>query len=163
MRDDENEIASAGAAQDIKQGNGVWFLASVNGGIWRTASIQEKVPRWENVLDGSRATCSSIAALHVSGNRSNRIYGGCGGSTSSEQGSDWNVVNSGEWGGLMRSLDGGNTWDMLPGFPRDFYITAILELSSTNLLVSAQSNLYNRSDAGIWQSRDDGYTFLLAH
>ena len=59
----------------------------------------------------------------------------------------------------MRSLDGGNTWDMLPGFPRDFYITAILELSSTNLLVSAQSNLYNRSDAGIWQSRDDGYTF----
>ena len=108
-RDDSLRITSAGAVQDVASaGNGTWFIGSVNGGIWRTSNLQSKVPHWENVLDSqSNISCNSIAALHVSRYDPKRIYAGCGGSTSSEQGYDWNVVNSGEWSGIMRSRDGG--------------------------------------------------------
>ena len=44
-----------------------------------------------------------------------------------EQGSDWNVMNSGEWSGIMASEDGGTTWDMVQGFPPNYYVTSILE------------------------------------
>ena len=94
-RDDDLKITSAGAIQDVAAGaDNTWFVGSVNGGIWRSKNLQEKVPHWENVLDKQPGiTCSSIAALHVSTIDAKRIYAGCGGSTSSEQGSDWNVLN----------------------------------------------------------------------
>ena len=42
-RDDSLRITSAGAVQDIAfAGNATWFIGSVNGGIWRTSSLQSK-------------------------------------------------------------------------------------------------------------------------
>ncbi len=85
-RGDDTKMASAGAAQDIVAGaNGTWFLGSVNGGVWRTTTLQQALPHWVNVLDGQPVTCSSIAALHVSAINPQRVYAGCGGSTSSMQ------------------------------------------------------------------------------
>ena len=163
------KLSSAGAVQNVVQGiEGTWFMSSVNGGIWRTTSLNQEIPHWENVLDGQPVTCSSMSALHVSKSNPNRIYAGCGGSTSSEQGSDWNVVNSGDWGGIMTSFDGGDTWQMIDSFPSNYYITDILEIVSSGsssdsatrtLLVSAQSHLYDRDDGGIWQSIDGGISF----
>jgi hypothetical protein len=58
-RDDPLKIASAGAIQDVAFSGGgaggnasVWFAGSVNGGVWRTSTIADKVPKWTNVLDG---------------------------------------------------------------------------------------------------------------
>jgi hypothetical protein len=152
-RDDDLKITSAGAIQDVAAGaDNTWFVGSVNGGIWRTKNLQNKVPHWENVLDKQPGiTCSSIAALHVSKTDGKRIYAGCGGSTSSEQGSDWNVLNSGEWSGIMHSNDGGETWSMISGFPMNYYITSIYEVESEVILVASQSNLFNRNDGGIWR------------
>ena len=151
-RDDPLKITSAGAIQDAAaSSNGTWFVGSVNGGVWRTQSIQEEQPQWENVLDGQPVTCSSISALHVSKSDPRRVYAGCGGSTSSEQGYDWNVLNSGEWTGVMVTTDKGNTWKMVDQFPQNFYVTDIFETDPGTILVSAQSHLFDRNEGGIWK------------
>jgi hypothetical protein len=166
---ESKRLASAGAVQNIVRStendeNDTWFIGSVNGGVWMTQSLNSSIPHWENVLDGQcNVICTSISALHAS-SYSKHIYAGCGGSTSSEQGSDWNVVNSGDWGGVMMSMDSGVSWNMLQGFPVNYYVTDILELPYNNqggsvILVSAQSHLYNRDDGGIWRSTDLGKTF----
>ena len=182
--DDSPRLASAGAVQNVVEGfPGTWFLGSVNGGVWRTRTLHTTRPHWEPVLDGNpNVTCTSISAMHVYSPLRQRkkqeeegvlVYAGCGGSTSSEQGSDWNVVNSGEWTGVMVSKDNGETWDMLPGFPPNYYVTDILHVevgptlhhdvdgdaSSSVLLVSAQSHLFDRNDGGIWRSMDQGRSF----
>ena len=159
-RGDSPAVSSAGAAQNVAGGaNNSWFLGSVNGGVWRSKSIGRASPHWENVLDGQPVTCASISALHVSGQDPSRVYAGCGGSTSSEQGADWNVMNSGDWAGIMMSPDGGDTWRMMDGFPANYYVTDILEPSEDTLLVSAQSHLYDRDDGGIWFSDNRGLSF----
>ena len=144
-------LTAAGAAQDIVAGaNGTWFLGSVNGGVWRTTNFEDTKPTWKNVLDNQPVTCQSIAALHVSTYDPKRIFAGCGGSTSSMNGEGYNVLNSGEWTGVMISKDNGDTWSMT-SFPANYYVTAILETDSTGtLLVSAQSNLLDENDGGIW-------------
>jgi hypothetical protein len=108
-------LSSAAAIQNVVQGaNSTWFIGSVNGGVWRTSSLDSRKIQWHNVLDGQPVTCSSISALHAT---STRIYAACGGSTSSEQGTNWNVVNSGDWSGVMVSSDkNGDTWQMLDSF-----------------------------------------------
>lgn len=123
--------------------------------MWKTTTLEAAVPAWSNVLDGQPVTCSAIAALHVSSADPSRIYAGCGGSTSSEEGHDWNVMNSGDWGGLMVSKDRGATWAMTP-FPANKYITNILEVSESTILVSTQSELYDATAGGIWRTTDGG-------
>ena len=166
--DDESpKLASAAAIQKVVEGaNGTWFIGSVNGGVWRSTNLQaapnlggnSKV-HWENVLDTQPVTCSSISALHVSSSTPNTVYAGCGGSTSSEQGLDWNVVNSGDWGGIMVSKDVGSTWNMMESFPENYYVTDILEIDPNVILVAAQSHLWDRNDGGIWRSVNGGDSF----
>jgi hypothetical protein len=173
--DDEDDgapkLASAAAVQNVVQAaNDTWFMGSVNGGIWRSTTFHStKKVRWKNVLDGQPVTCTSMSALHVSSTNPNTIYAGCGGSTSGEQGTDWNVVNSGDWGGIMVSTDLGESWRMMQGFPENYYVTDILEISAQGnknnndskkiILVAAQSHLWDRNDGGIWRSIDGGITF----
>jgi len=71
-----------------------WFVATVNGGVWKTTNLGDEVPSWRPVLDGQPVRCSSISSIAVFGE--GMVLAGCGGSTSSEMGLDWNVVNSGE-------------------------------------------------------------------
>ncbi|KAL3910322.1 MAG: hypothetical protein SGILL_007738 [Bacillariaceae sp.] len=159
--DDPPKLASAAAVQNVVQAaNHTWFIGSVNGGIWRTRNIRADKVHWENVLDHQPTIrCTSMSALHVSQSNASTIYAGCGGSTSGEQGPDWNVVNSADWGGIMVSYDLGDTWAMMDGFPVNYYVTDILEVDDKSLLVSAQSHLWDRSDGGIWLSNDGGNTF----
>ena len=63
-------------------------------------------------------------------------------------------MNSGDWAGAMVSNDQGDTWSMIPGFPVNYYITAILEPEQGTVLISAQSHLYNAQAGGIWTSKD---------
>ena len=165
--DDGPKLASAAAIQSVVEAaNGTWFIGSVNGGVWRSTNLQaapnlvgnSKV-HWENVLDTQPVTCSSMSALHVSSSTPTTVYAGCGGSTSSEQGSDWNVVNSGDWGGIMVSKDLGSTWKMMESFPENYYVTDILEIDPNVILVSAQSHLWDRNDGGIWRSVNGGESF----
>jgi hypothetical protein len=134
-------------------GTTAWYAGTVNGGVWKSSDIGAQQPSWHNVLDNQPVTCSSISALHAS---SSGIYAGCGGSTSSMNGVDNNVMNSGDWGGVMVSKDSGSSWSMT-NFPPNYYVTSILSMdSSSTLLVSALSALHNVSDGGIWRSTKGG-------
>jgi hypothetical protein len=185
----EPNLACAAAIQNVVQAGGdddTWFISSVNGGIWKSTNLQDAAAatvvnnnnntsnakvHWEPVLDDQAGvTCTSIAALHVSASNPNTVYAGCGGSTSGEQGYDWNVVNSGDWNGVMMSTNLGATWSMLQGFPENYYVTAILEIqkdddddsadsNTTILLVAAQSHLWDKDKGGIWRSTNGGLTF----
>jgi hypothetical protein len=153
-----NNMTSAGAMQRVVRGStdSEYFVGSANGGIWRSADIDELVPHWENVLDGQNVSCTSISALTGPTASSPVMYAGCGGSTSSEMGKDWNVLNSGSWKGLMSSADGGKTWGMT-NFPPDYYITAIEALTvGTTIAVSARSNFHDPNSGGVWLSSDGG-------
>ena len=154
--DDPTGIHSAGAAQSIvADEHGSWFLGSVNGGVWRTRNVSAVTPHWEPVTDEPTVPCSSISALATA---PGRVFAGCGGSTSSEMGADWNSHNTGDWGGVMMSADGGTTWSHLSGFPPNYYVAAVTVLPDV-LLVAARSNFFDRDDGGIWRSDDGGQSF----
>eukprot|EP00729_Bicosta_minor_P027730 gene27730-15472_t len=87
-RGDDLKISNAGAINNVVNSHWDkknWFVGSVNGGVWRSTSLEQTIPHWENVLDGQPVTCSSISALYVSNFDPSTVYAGCGGSTSSEQ------------------------------------------------------------------------------
>ena len=71
-------------------------------------------------------------------------------------GAGYNVMNSGDWNGVMASKDQGETWEMTP-FPKDFYVTDLLTSTkdASTLLVAAQSNLHKAGDGGIWRAAVD--------
>ena len=165
--DDPKLILSAGAAQMVVSdldGHGTWFLGSVNGGVWRSSNVSTASPHWAPITDQASVPCSSISALATA--PGGIVLAGCGGSTSSEMGTDWNSVNSGAWGGVMRSADGGTTWAALPAFPVNYYVSAIAVPNAAEedgldyvILVAARSHFYDRNDGGIWRSADGGLTF----
>jgi len=146
---DPNRIISASATNIVVQApKGGWLAGTVNGGIWRTLDTSMSAhPHWVNVLDGQNITCTSIVTIHVS-KFSQTVYAGCGGSTSSEQGYDWNVLNNGDWGGVMMSTDGGDTWKMT-NFPENYFVTSILDMGSY-LLVATRSRFTDPNDGGIF-------------
>eukprot|EP01062_Namystynia_karyoxenos_P064200 TRINITY_DN570_c1_g2_i2.p1 TRINITY_DN570_c1_g2~~TRINITY_DN570_c1_g2_i2.p1 ORF type:complete len:924 (+),score=216.10 TRINITY_DN570_c1_g2_i2:84-2774(+) len=153
-------LASASATQLVVEGPpGVWFAGTVNGGVWRSKNISAALPHWENVLDGQPVRCSAIAAMAVSPHDRNRVLAGCGPSTSGELGRSQQVLITGDWGGVMESRDGGDTWAMLDAFPVNYYVTAFAFPSADSMLVSAYSHFYNESDGGVWRTTDGGRTF----
>eukprot|EP00937_MAST-01D_sp_MAST-1D-sp2_P003279 g3279.t1 len=164
---DEGDVAgggsltSAGAVQKaIATSGGAWLAGSVNGGVWRTHDISAPHPHWDPVTDGQPVRCSSISALRAASFDVSLVFAGCGGSTSSEQGSDWNMLNDGDWGGVMYSRDGGISWAMT-SFPPGYYVTDVIALrpagagaggnpGDVRLLVSARSAFEDREDGGVW-------------
>lgn len=118
--------------------------------------------RWENVLDASPGvTCSSISALSASAVAASTALAGCGPSSSSEMGgaSGVGVVNSGHWGGVMASIDGGVTWAMVAdaddaqgkAILEGYYVTAVSHPEAQTVLVAARASLKDNSDGGVWK------------
>eukprot|EP01006_Ploeotia_vitrea_P031455 TRINITY_DN63786_c0_g1_i1.p1 TRINITY_DN63786_c0_g1~~TRINITY_DN63786_c0_g1_i1.p1 ORF type:complete len:836 (-),score=92.73 TRINITY_DN63786_c0_g1_i1:30-2537(-) len=152
--------ANAGAIQVVAKGPGSdVMVGSVNGGIWKTTDIYAKRPAWEPVLDGQPISCGSISALAYAPANNSIVYGGCGGSTSSEMGTDWNVLNNGDWGGVMISTDAGKSWSMTK-FPTNFYVTGIVPVGQSTVIVSARSNFFSANDGGIWVTKDKGNSWV---
>jgi hypothetical protein len=156
-----SNMTSASAMQAATgTSDGAWLVGTVNGGVWRTADISADAPSWDPVTDGQPVRCSSISALSAATFDPALVFAGCGGSTSSEQGLDWNVLNNGDWGGVMYSRDGGTSWAMT-SFPVGYYVTAMIPSPSAtdsldtkpSLVVSARSAFLNRSGGGVWVGR----------
>lgn len=151
---DPLRIASAGAAQAlVPVPGGAWLLATANGGIWRTNDILAKPePHWSQVLDGQPVSCTSISAME---SLDDTVLAGCGSATSSEMGFDWMSFNSGDWGGLMISRNGGQSFSM-SSFPINYYITAIVIQTPMTFHVAARANFYDKSDGGVWHTVNGG-------
>lgn len=142
-----------------------WFVATVNGGVWRSKDIQADAVHWEPVTDNQPVRCSSMASVHVASFSPQVVLAGCGGATSSEQGDDFNqrVLNDGDWGGIMTSTDRGDTWSMTT-FPAGYYVAAIETLlpttaaakaaaGSTTMVAAARSHFLDEQsgdDGGVW-------------
>mmetsp|Transcript_10726 Transcript_10726/g.20357 ORF Transcript_10726/g.20357 Transcript_10726/m.20357 type:complete len:839 (+) Transcript_10726:24-2540(+) len=155
---DPLKLKSASAIQQaLAVGDSSWLVATVNGGIFKanismselTRSTSENI-HWENVLDKSHVTCASISTLAQSPTNSDEIFAGCGGVTSSEQGNDWSVLNDGDWAGVMKSQDGGDTWSMLKTPLVNYHVTSILPLAGGRLVVSARSSKFDQNKGGVW-------------
>jgi len=141
--------------------DGIWFVGTVNGGVWRTKDLYENNynPKWEPVTDNQPVNCAAIGAMTVATFDSTLVAAGCGGTTSSMMEKDWNVQNTGDWGGLMISQDQGDTWEMT-NFPVNYYITGVMLLEPKGkIVVSARSHAADKNDGGIWISSDLGKTF----
>lgn len=149
--------ASAGAAQAMVQLNGTaYLLATANGGIWHSGDILAVGgPHWTPALDGQPVTCTSISAMESHGHT---VVAGCGSATSAEMGVDWMAFNSGDWGGVMISLDGGASWKMT-AFPPNYFITAMVVSSPTSFVVAARAHFLDRDDGGVWATKDGGATW----
>ena len=73
----------------------------MNGGVFRTTDTSaNRNPHWVSAFDSSDVTCVSMTSLHVSPNNRARVYAGCGASTSSQQGYQFNVRDARPFPGL---------------------------------------------------------------
>ena len=162
---DATKMASASATHAVAavrtaRGERAWLAATVNGGIWRTLDTlgdEATPPHWANVLDGQPVSCASISALTVSELDPEVAFAGCGPSSSSEMGGvdGWDIVNSGHWGGVMVTIDGGDSWSMLTfdtsgASLEGRYVSALEHVGSSTLLVGTRSTLVDKNDGGIF-------------
>ena len=152
---DKAKATSAGAAQAATLINGTtWLISTANGGIWKTEDVTAlPEPHWKAVLDDQPVRCTSVSAMASHGST---VVAGCGAATSSEMGYTWDVANTGDFGGVMASSDGGDTWAMTP-FPANYYVSAVIVLSPTSHLIGARSQLFNRTDGGVWLFTNNQY------
>ena len=153
--DAQSKLAWSSATAAVAHGaNDTWFVGAVNGGVWRTTSgMHAGKQHWEPVTDGQPVRCSSIGALATGAavGRPEVVVAGCGFSTSSMMGVDWNVGDTGDFGGLLFSLDSGDTWAMAEGFPENYNIGALTVLRNSSVLVGARSHFLDREDGGMWR------------
>ena len=162
QRGDPAEMASASAVQQVVRADGPggeprWLLASVNGGVWRSQeALGAEGAKWANALDGQPVSCASMSALATDPGAPSMVWAGCGPSSSSEMGDGVAVVNSGHWGGLMTSVDGGDTWRMASGFPENYYVSdLVVDPAGSHgnprlVVVSARSHLEDADAGGVW-------------
>ena len=142
-------MSSAGAVQTVAtDGSGVWLAGSVNGGVWRSTDVSTAArPAWKNVFDGQPVSCYSISAVAM--DTAGLAFAGCGGSTSSEMGNSVVLVNTGPWAGVAMSEDAGETWAMT-SFPSGYYVSQVVIVNASTVLVAARGAYYNESDGGVW-------------
>lgn len=131
----------------------IWFAAGVNGGIWR--STDEGIS-WKHVTEGMPTL--SVCALAIAPSNPNIIYAGTGesrGGTGSATGN-----------GLMKSMDKGNTWQMLSstlGKVEFEYINSILvdPKNADNIIIGALSGIYYSDNGGsTWSNATFSQTSL---
>ena len=128
------------------------FVATVNGGIWRTTSATSAKPDWEFLTD--RFPSLSVSDIAFAPGNANKIYAGIGGFSSGNQ--------SGRSTGVLRSLDGGNTWRLMGR--EAFRRLRIVSVVPTNLSsVGGDVVLVAATDldggGGVYRTTDSGETW----
>ena len=158
--------SSAAAAVAVslhgKEKTPLWYVGAVNGGVWRTKDGMgaAKKQHWEPVTDSPKVRCQSIGALTTGSavGLPDLVVAGCGASTSSMMGVDWNMADTGDFGGVMLSADAGDTWNMMEGFAANANVGAVEVLRTAGkatLLVGVRSHTYDRNSGGIWRATID--------
>ena len=130
-----------------------WLIGTAGGGIWRTT---DQGDTWINV--SPTAPNLSVVTLAQSASNPGIIYAGTG-----EGGLGGNFVNG---FGIMKSLDGGISWNLLPSTSGDnagnFLNTnrIIVHPENANLVYAATSNGVRQTfTSGIFKSEDGGLSW----
>ncbi|MBV8067457.1 MAG: glycoside hydrolase [Candidatus Eremiobacteraeota bacterium] len=137
-------VALAGIANQPN----VFYIAAVNGGIWKTDNAGRT---WTPIFDGEPT--GSIGALAVAPSDPRIVYAGSG------EGLQRPDLSIGD--GIYKSIDGGTTWTQL-GL-RDAQQIGSMAVDPTNsnrLFVAALGHPYGpNAERGIYRSLDGGATF----
>lgn len=121
----------------------VW-VASVSGGLWKTTNIAASPANWQLVND----FLGNLAVNSICQNPANKdiMYFGTG-----EKAFNADAVRG---GGIWKSTDGGNTWNLLPNTTGFWNVSKILCDASGNVYVATIG-----SGAGLQRSTDGGNTW----
>lgn len=141
----------------------ILFAATVGGGIWKTVDAYDPSPTWTPLTDFEKST--SIGDLRFSPLDANVLYAATGNYS--------NGANVGVGAGLLKSTDGGTSWQPLnpngifTGLNiRNVVPTRLLDPQTHRQIVLAGT--YNPSDitkpavtTGVYRSPDGGATWAL--
>ena len=125
-------------------GTPAMFLATDGGGVWRATQFVGKAPLWHPLTDvvtaavGNRTWLSSIQSITVAPNSPRVLYAGSG-------------------AGILRSLDGGDSWALIansPGSARKIVVDA--RPNGTTVWAGGDFGLSISADGSLWASATIG-------
>lgn len=126
------------------------FVASVNGGIWRTENAYAASPTWIPLSDHMASLSVSAIAFSPFDINRNTLFAGFGNFSSGGLG--------GPSAGLIKSADGGNSWFRIGGSTFDGF--RIRRIVPTRIQEIGQVILVATIDGGgLFRSADGGATF----
>lgn len=143
-------------------GKKVW-AGGVTGGLWYNTDITSPVNPWIPVNDFW--PCLAIRCLTFDPQNHSTFYAGTG---EAETAMQTYRESSGLGYGIMKSTDGGLTWNQIPGTDQFAYITDIvvrIENNASVLYVGVASGLYEGAQHqslptdGLFRSSDQGMTW----
>src|SRR5215831_9190082 len=128
------------------------YLATVNGGVWKTTNATATSPTWTALTDQALPS-NSINSVAISPLDANTIFAGTG--STSSFGSDGSPGV-----GVAKSTDGGATWTVLAGaIFTGRRINSIVPTSigsgNTQVVLAAT----REASGGVWRSTDGGSSF----
>src|ERR1700738_5219254 len=136
------------AITGVPQQPNVFYIAAVNGGVWKTTDIGNT---WEPIFDAQAS--GSVGAIAVAPSDPNVIYVGSG------EGLQRPDLSTGD--GVYKSNDAGKSWTHL-GLRDAQQITAILvdPKDANRILVSVQGHPYGpNAERGVFRSTNGGQSF----
>ncbi|HLZ92015.1 MAG TPA: hypothetical protein VKQ28_09890 [Candidatus Acidoferrum sp.] len=136
------------AITGVPQQPNVFYIAAVNGGVWKTTDTGQT---WEPIFDSQDT--GSVGAIAVAPSDPNVIYVGSG------EGLQRPDLATGD--GVYKSIDAGNTWRHL-GLPDAQQITAILidPKDANRIFVAVQGHPYGpNQERGVFRSTNGGQSF----
>ena len=136
------------AITGVTQQPGVFYMAQVNGGVWKTDDFGNT---WRPIFDDQSS--GSVGAIAVAPSDPNILYGGSG------EGLQRPDLAVGD--GMYKSTDAGKTWTHL-GLRDAQQITNIIvdPANPKRLFVSVQGHPYGpNAERGVFRSTDGGATF----
>jgi hypothetical protein len=134
---------------------GTVYLATVNGGVWKSTNANSAAPTWLPLTD-LKLPALSINSIAISPLSSSTIFAGTG-STSSD------AFEGSPGFGVIRSVDGGSTWSILAGATfAGRRINSIVPLARTTGGLAGQvvlaSTLFD--GGGVYRSTNGGASFV---
>ncbi|MDB4988062.1 MAG: sodium/calcium exchanger 1 [Myxococcaceae bacterium] len=116
------------------------YVASVNGGIWRTNNATAAAPTWTPLTDGQASL--SIGALRMDPTNTNQLLAGIG-QFSSFSGA------GGPSNGLLLSTNGGTSWTPISVAPLSGRRMTSVAISGNVLLAASSGGLFRSPDLGV--------------
>lgn len=123
------------------------YVATVNGGVWKTTSARNSIPTWTPLTDGQLPGLS-FNSIAISPLDSNVIFAGAGQTSS--------YFDGGPRFGIGRSLDGGATWAVVGTTLAKKDIRSIVP---TKTLVNNKQVVLAGTSTGVYRSVDGGVTY----
>ena len=132
----------------------VLYIASVNGGVWRTANATAAAPAWTPLMDTQASLSMGALEFDLADGTYQTLVAG------SARISSFGAVGGARLG-VLRTTDGGNTWTRLgAGTFANENLLSVAARGSV-ILAGSDSQWGGGSGSGIFRSTDTGASFTL--